>query len=255
MGSIWFEHQHYTNFLNFLAKRKNEIFFGGLCGIVLLYFNCGLQLQPRLPLFLYRYILKTELYQDWLSPQPITSNAEILDYTFVPRNLFNPALSRILMQLPENPVPIWFEAQLSALIFQHTQNKSISTDLKWCPQQQINLTYLPHSKTIIAMFSCETLDLNKLTDFLAHPQQFNEIPSLFLQNFKYICRIEALRTEGEYSYLLRLTTTTYLIFDLVSNSTEFKQLELHLAHKNDFIKYRNFKQNNQQTYALLYTEF
>ena len=251
-GFYWFEHQHYTNFLDFLAQRKNAIFFSGLCGIVLLYFNRGLQLQPRLPQFLYRYVLKTELYQDWLYPQPITSNAEILDYTCVPGNFFNPALSRILIQLPESPAPIWFEAQLSALFFQHTQNKSISTDLKWRPQQQVNLTYLPHSRTIISLSACDESNLQQLMFFVSTPLEFNEIPSLFLQHFQYINKIEARRPDGEYSYSFVISTSTDLTFQLSASLPAFKQLESLLAHKINFFTYQEFKQNCQQTSACLY---
>lgn len=219
----------------------------------------------RIPFFSFeKYFIDPVLVQDLNKLEYIKATATITDIKIPSKQFFKPKLHTLTLQLDEtNEVITDTSVHLKLLFrniyFTNSNYTQFYADPAWIGTK-VEICFLPHSKRIIQLIGLpEQANFQHLSaDFFdqLRPSKIlilKETPSHFAQELFAVQKIEAVRQENNIGqYELIITSWFQNQYHISATCQGFAKLELMLASKIDFLKYRQFKQNASIQSQILY---
>ena len=217
-----------------------------------------------LPFSFEKYFINQDLVQDLKTLKYVKTTATIIDIQIPSKVFLKPQLHTLALKLDESNEIIIDTAVHLNLLFQNiyfspSTYTRLYADTTWIGQK-VEVCFLPKSKRIVQLMGLPEQDnfQHLSSDFFdqLRPSKMlilKDIPSHFAQELFTIQEIQAVRQENNAGqYELIITSWFHNQFHIPSNSQGFSKLELMLASKIDFIKYRQFKQNSSIQSEKLY---
>ncbi len=251
----------FTTFLYFLDWATNQTylhwknFIVGWIMAIVFPFPQGNFRGYRIPFLFEKYFIDQNLAEDLKALQYIKTTATIIDIKIPSKSFFKSQLHTLTLQLDESNKTITDQHAHLNLLFQniyfsHSNYTKFYADLTWIGQK-VEVCFLPKSKRIVQLIGLvDQDDFQSLSsDFLDQLHTRNkltlkDIPSRFAQELFSIQKIEAVRQENNgWQYELIITSWLQNQYSISATCQVFAKLELMLASKIDFLKYRQFKQN------------
>ncbi|QBQ15260.1 MULTISPECIES: hypothetical protein [Acinetobacter] len=218
----------------------------------------------RLPFIFEKHFIDQNLVQDLQALHYIKTTATVIDLQIASRAFFKPQLHTITLQLDGSNKIITDQYVHLNLLFQNifvadSNYTKFYANISWIGQK-VEVCFLPNSKRIVQLIGLpEQNNLQHLSSDFLDPLRtrkkliLKDIPSCFAQEFFSIQKIEANRHENHrWQYQLIITSWQQNQYHISTTCPGFTKLELMLANKIDFLKYRQFKQNASIQSQILY---